>query len=162
MVTQDPAGEDNSRYTEQEVAEAVLGLKFPVVTKEYAESLIERVHYDILSDRTTTVCTLMLFDKTFSVRGESSSMDARNFDPKIGRTHAYNDAFRELMKIVAAVTCFNNALVRRGDASHMLEAMRRIVDDDYHAIQEVGLTDNDGYVLPYLISYRKLLNGETL
>lgn len=70
----------------------------PRVSRQSIEQRIADVQYFLLPETNgprTTICNIVL-DNGYSVRGESSCVDPRNFDAEIGRTLAYNDAFRKL------------------------------------------------------------------
>lgn len=64
------------------------------VTKAYMDTRLAQVSYAKI-DQTVTVCNITL-DNGFSVRGESACVEPANFDEKIGRTIAYEDAYRKL------------------------------------------------------------------
>jgi hypothetical protein len=67
------------------------------VTKEYMESRIKHVTYlhHSASLPTLTVCAIIL-DNGYHVLGESACVDPINFDPKIGQSLAYQNAFNKL------------------------------------------------------------------
>lgn len=64
------------------------------VSKSYIESRIAKVAYAKL-DETVTLCSITL-DNGYSVRGESACVDPANYDEKIGKSLAYNQAFDKL------------------------------------------------------------------
>lgn len=67
------------------------------VTKDYMDSRIAKVAYAKI-DETVTVCSITL-DNGYSVRGESACVDPVNFDEKIGKSLAYQDAYRKLWQL---------------------------------------------------------------
>lgn len=69
------------------------------ITREYIQDRIEDVSYLILPlDRRCTVCQITL-DNGFTVRGESICVDPDNFEEKVGRKVAYDNAFQQLWKL---------------------------------------------------------------
>lgn len=70
----------------------------PRVSRQSIEQRIADVQYFLLPETNgprTTICNIVL-DNGYSVRGESSCVDPRNFDPEIGKRLAYDDAFKKL------------------------------------------------------------------
>ncbi len=102
-----------TNLTESQLQEAIDKSPSGVrVTKAMMERRIKHIDYVVLPATTVTICNITL-DNGFSVRGESACVDPRNFNRDIGRTVAYDNAFRALwpffgfliaeMKFVAGV-----------------------------------------------------------
>lgn len=85
----------------QELKDKIAALPFPKVTADQIEARIERVEYFNIGP-TTTICNITL-DNGFSVRGESSCVDPRNFDKVIGMELARKDAFGKLWPLFGFV-----------------------------------------------------------
>ncbi len=84
----------------------------PRITRDYIESCISKVDYLVLPDSTVTICNIVLYNG-FSVRGESACVSKENFDEKIGRSIAYENAFEKLWQLfgfLLADTIFKNNL----------------------------------------------------
>jgi hypothetical protein len=84
--------------TDKELDEAIAAQPYEKVTKDHLESLIDGSDYHIIPNSTVTICNLRLRNG-FSVRGESSCVDARNFNMEIGRQIAYRNAFSKLWEL---------------------------------------------------------------
>lgn len=65
------------------------------VTAEYIKSRIAAVSFLALPSSTVTLCHLTL-DNGFSVRGESACVDKANYDYEIGKSIAFEHAFKSL------------------------------------------------------------------
>lgn len=81
--------------TPGELEERLRGQKWPRVTRTLIEDNIHHTDFYYIPDSTVIICNITLANK-YSVRGESACVDKRNFDEKIGRTLAYNNAFEKL------------------------------------------------------------------
>lgn len=62
------------------------------VTEEEIKAAIRKKEFILLPDGRTTICMLTL-DNGFTVRGESSCVDKKNYDQDLGEEYAYKDAF---------------------------------------------------------------------
>lgn len=65
------------------------------VTKESIEKRIVKKEYTVLEDGKTTICNIYL-QNGFTVRGESSVVDVRNFHREYGQQRAFENAFQKL------------------------------------------------------------------
>lgn len=75
-------------------AQTAVALKpFPRVTAEAMKDAILGVDY--LSHGLTTVCIIVLHNG-FKFVGHSTPADARNYDADIGKSYAYDNAFRQM------------------------------------------------------------------
>lgn len=81
-----------------QLEQAIASRPFEKVTKEGIEQRIVGCDYIVLPNSTTTICNIKMVNG-FSVRGESSCVDSRNFDMEIGRQIAYRDAFSKLWQL---------------------------------------------------------------
>jgi len=145
---------DKSRYSDEEAEAQRKAKVYPSLSREYAESIIDAIHYDILSDGKTTACTLEIFNNSFSVQGHSSCLDARNFDAKLGRTYSYKRAFDRLMLIVAATVA---AFDKDWKENRRLENLAQELESDIQHYTDNYLTDADGEMLNLLVKYKKML-----
>lgn len=84
----------------EEAVEQVKQFKFPYITAESIEEKIINVQYIFPENTTLTICIITV-NGGFSVRGESSCIDPRNFDPEKGKTFSYKDAFGKLFGLEA-------------------------------------------------------------
>lgn len=67
------------------------GLTAERLTPAMIDSKIKNIHYHIVPESTTTLCSLELING-FIVNGESACALKENFDAQIGRTIAYENA----------------------------------------------------------------------
>ena len=74
------------------------GLTAPRLTPAHIDSTINKIHYHIVPGTTTTICSLVLFNG-FVVNGESASASPENFNEKIGREIAYNNAREKIWQL---------------------------------------------------------------
>lgn len=151
---------DFSRYSEQEAEKQRLSKEFPSVSVEFAESLIDAIHYDDLSDEKTIICTLEVFNRSFSVQGHSSASDVRNFDRKLARTYSYKRALDKLITCVAAVRGYAVQRSAEGLAEDRVFLALNEVESDIRKYDTNMLNDADGDILNLLVKYKKILKGE--
>lgn len=78
---------------EQEIQEK--GLTAPRVTSERLEKVIVGVEYHRFQGTTVTVC-LLLLENGYSVVGESACADSANFDEKLGKRIAKDNAKQKI------------------------------------------------------------------
>lgn len=62
------------------------------VTVEEIKAAIRKKEFVVLPDGRTTICILTM-DNGFTIRGEASCVDKRNFDQEIGEEESYKNAF---------------------------------------------------------------------
>jgi hypothetical protein len=65
-----------------------------------------------LRDGTMTLCVIEM-NNGFKVLGKSAPADERNFDPEIGQTFAYDDAFKQIWALEGYL--LRHMLSREGD-----------------------------------------------
>lgn len=84
----------------QEAAEKVeVVATQPRVTKDHIHSRIVNVEYLTSAVHPTlTICILHLANG-FTVTGTAAPVNAGNFDAEIGRTFAYEDAFKQIWRL---------------------------------------------------------------
>lgn len=88
-------GASDDLLSDAELARAIELLPGERVTEEAIRDRIADVYFHVLPGTTVTICSIAL-DNGFSVRGESATVDPRNFNEDIGRKLAHDDAFRKL------------------------------------------------------------------
>ena len=66
-------------------------LNAPRLTPNDIDNVINSVHYYVVPNTTTTICSLIL-NNGFVVNGESASASPENFDEVIGKKIAYDNA----------------------------------------------------------------------
>jgi hypothetical protein len=81
-----------------ELDKAIAERPYAKVTKEGMEARIIMSEYVLLPDNKTTVCLITL-ENSFTIRGESSCVDVRNYNQKIGESIAYKDAFNKIWQL---------------------------------------------------------------
>lgn len=81
-----PTADQQMEYKIQEAE-----LTAPRLTPAHIDSTIKDIHYHIVPNTTTTICSLVLMNG-FVVNGESASASKDNFNEQIGREIAYNNA----------------------------------------------------------------------
>ena len=67
------------------------------ITKEQIESIISKVDYQIMGEK-TTICVLTL-NNGFEVVGQSACVDPHNFDKGLGEKYAYENAFEKVWEL---------------------------------------------------------------
>jgi hypothetical protein len=67
------------------------GLNAPRLNPAKIDSVINKIHYHIVPETTTTLCSLILFNG-YVVTGESAAVPKENFDEQIGRKIAFENA----------------------------------------------------------------------
>ena len=67
------------------------GLDAPRLTPSHIDSVIDKIHYYVVPNTTTTICSLVLMNG-FVVNGESAAASPENFNEDIGKEIAYNNA----------------------------------------------------------------------
>lgn len=78
-------------------AQAVVDTKkAPRVTADSIKARIKSV--DWLQHGLTTICVITLVNG-FKVIGHSTPADASNYDPDVGQTYAYDNAFRQIWQL---------------------------------------------------------------
>lgn len=79
-------------------AKALVATKpHPRVTEDYIKAAITDVEF--LTSGQTTIA-LVTIDNGFRVIGTSTPADPRNFDAEIGKTYAYENAFKQLWPLM--------------------------------------------------------------
>jgi len=86
MTSSTPTADQAMEYKIQEA-----GLNAPRLTPAHIDSVIKQIHYHIVPNTTTTICSLVLFNN-FVVNGESAAVSLANFNEEIGKEIAYNNA----------------------------------------------------------------------
>lgn len=86
-----------------EQAQAVVETKTaPRVTFDGIKAKIKEVRY--LFDGTLTICVIEM-RSGFKQIGKAAPADERNFDAEVGKTYAYQDAFRGLWALEGYLLC---------------------------------------------------------
>lgn len=80
--------------TVEEAREIVKKKPFPKVTKESIEARIDKTEY-LTHENNLTICIITMVNG-FMVNGQSAPADARNYDAEVGKTYAYDNAFKQL------------------------------------------------------------------
>lgn len=80
--------------TEGQVAERLARAPAPLVSRKVIESRIAYHGFVQIGDR-TTLCQIAL-DNGYTVLGESTCVNAANFDREVGEFYSYKDAFEKL------------------------------------------------------------------
>uniref|UniRef100_UPI00403FCC4B Gp49 family protein n=1 Tax=Streptomyces sp. DSM 41634 TaxID=3448656 RepID=UPI00403FCC4B len=65
------------------------------VERHHIDEAIKDEAYVVLPDKRTTICILTL-DNGFTVRGESSCVDAKNFNKELGEKYSREDAVKKV------------------------------------------------------------------
>jgi len=63
------------------------------------EAAIKKTAFLVIPDTTTTICTLTL-DNGYTVRGEASCVDPKNYEQAIGERYALEDAKRKIWPLL--------------------------------------------------------------
>lgn len=74
-------------------------MEYPKVTEGDLDAAIRKSDFILLPDNKTTICMLTL-DNGFTVRGESSCVDPRNYVRDVGEKYAYKDARSKLWPLL--------------------------------------------------------------
>lgn len=69
------------------------------VTIEEVKAAVRKKDFTVLQDGRTTICLLTL-DNGFTVRGESSCVDKRNFDQEMGEKISYENALDQVWMLL--------------------------------------------------------------
>ncbi len=86
--------------TEDEKIEKMIqerNLTAPRLSPKLIDEKIHKVYYDILSDKTTTVCSIVLVNG-FKVNGMAYCASKENYNREVGEQAAYDEAKREIWK----------------------------------------------------------------
>jgi hypothetical protein len=81
------------KLTLTEAQDIVATKTAPRISKESIEGRIQQVEY--LTHGQTTICLIVMINQ-FKVIGHSTPASAANFDPEVGKTYAYENAFKQL------------------------------------------------------------------
>ena len=79
-----------------EAQELVKAKTLPKVTKEDIEEKIDKIDY--LTHNQLTVCIITM-ENGFMVNGQSAPASPGNYDPEVGKTYAYDNAFKQLWQL---------------------------------------------------------------
>lgn len=101
-----------AREQATEAALQRLNLTADRVTPEMVDRAIQKAEYTILQDGRTTICLITL-DNGFTVRGESSCVNASNFNAEFGQRAAYDDARRHVWAFLAFRIAERRALLTK-------------------------------------------------
>ena len=75
-------------------AKAIVDAKdAPKVTKASIETKIAKVRF--IADETTTICIIVM-GNGFKFLGTSTPASPENYDPEVGKTYAYDNAFKQI------------------------------------------------------------------
>lgn len=77
-------------------------MEHPRVTEERIKSRIYKVKY--LTDGTLTICVIRMING-FKQVGTAAPAHPDNYDAEVGKTYAYEDAFRKLWKLEGYLLC---------------------------------------------------------
>jgi len=84
----------NAPYTQSEAEAKVAEIaKFPRVTKQSIEDKIKTIDY--YEHGHLTICVITM-QNGFMVNGQSAPADTRNYDADVGKSYAYENAFKQL------------------------------------------------------------------
>ena len=86
MTKNTPTADQQMEYKIQEA-----GLNAPRLTPAHIDSVISDIHYYVVPNTTTTICSLVLMNG-FVVNGESAAASPENFNEDISKEIAYNNA----------------------------------------------------------------------
>lgn len=97
------------------------------VTPAEVQAAIKKVEYTVLQDGRTTVALLTL-DNGFTIRGESSCADIKNFNEQLGQEIALKDATSKVWAFLGfrLVDRLHQAKLRRGRGAKFRDAVSGI------------------------------------
>jgi len=86
--------------TEKQIEEMIQekGLNAPRLTSSQIDDLIKSKQFHVFDNTTVTVCCLTL-QNGFNVLGESAAVSAKNFDKKIGKQVAFDNAREKIWQL---------------------------------------------------------------